>query len=204
MVLVVTVAVVMLGQLLSRFSMTASPRSLRRPRVASARRNRICTQAACPRARGCGAPRADHAPLCAPAPAQPENHGQGSSGRPPLRPHPKAAPAWARPTEPPAARPRPRPGHLRSAGPGAPGGPRQRLSGPASLAVAAGDQEEDGEDGEEEERIAGRGSEGARGRGPWRPPPAGTVPTPALLPGRHPPGVQTSPRDQGTAPPGAG
>ena len=34
MVMVVTVAVVTLGRLLSRFSMTAGPRSLRRPRVA--------------------------------------------------------------------------------------------------------------------------------------------------------------------------
>lgn len=63
MVMVVTVVAVTLGRLFSRFSMTASPRSLRRPRVASARRNRICTQAAGSLARGCGAPRAGHAPL---------------------------------------------------------------------------------------------------------------------------------------------
>lgn len=72
------------------------------------------------------------------------------------------------------------------------------------LAAAAGDQEEEGEDGEEEGQGAGGGSEGAWGRGPRRLPPAAAVPTPALLGGRHPPGVQTSPRDQGTAPPGAG
>lgn len=72
----------------------------------------------------------------------------------------------------------------------------------APLAAAAGDQEEDGEDGEEEGQGAGRGSEGAWGRGPRRPPPAAAVPTPALLRGRHPPGVQISLGDQGTAPPG--
>lgn len=74
----------------------------------------------------------------------------------------------------------------------------------APLAAVAGDQEEDGEDGEdreEEGRGARGGSKGARGRGPWRPPPTAAAPTLALLPGRHPPGVQTSPPGTRVPPP---
>lgn len=74
----------------------------------------------------------------------------------------------------------------------------------APLAAVAGDQEEDGEDREDEEeegRGAKGGSKGARGRGPWRPPPTAAAPTLALLPGRHPPGVQTTPPGTRVPPP---
>lgn len=201
-------AVVTLGRLLSRFSMTAGPRSLRRPRVASAQRNRICTQALRPRARGCGAPRVGHAPLCAPAPAPPEHHHQGSSGpaSPPPHSTPKAAtaPGPAPPSPPwPGTSPR----HLRCVErPGC--APRQRLSGPgaAGCSPSCGCRGLGGRWGGW--RGGGAGSRGRQrgsvGEGPAASATAAAVPTPALLPGRYPRGVQTSARDQGTAPRGRG
>lgn len=192
------------------FSMTAGPRSLRRPRVASARRNRICTQAARPRARGCGAPRAGHAPLCASAPAPPEHRGRGSSG--PASPPPHSTPqgsirARTRPTELPVARPRP-PVTYAALGPGAPRGPRQRLSGPgaAGCSPSCGCRGPRGGWG-----GWGGGGAGTRGRqrgnvgeGPAASATRRSGSNPSPPPRLPPSGVQTSPRDQGTAPPGAG
>lgn len=109
--MVVTVAP---GRLLSRFSITARPLCLLRPRVASAQRNRICTQAARLWAPSCGAPRA-----CTPSPDPAARRAPSPS----LRPAPSRAVAPLGSPRAPARRHRPSiPGHAW----------REDLAGPAS------------------------------------------------------------------------